>query len=291
MYHRKFSTNSAVALVCYVCVCIFALICLLPFLLVLSGSFSTESDILKNGFELFPRHATLAAYQFVLAGSRVYNAYKVTTFVTIVGTLYSLVLTAMFAYGISVKALRFRNVIAFFAYFTMLFSGGMVSFYILVTQVLHMGNTLLSLILPYGINTFNMLLMRNFFQSLPSSIMESAKIDGAGEMRVLFQIVLPLALPSVATIALFYSLQYWNDWWLGILFIDNNKLYPLQLLLRALLSVLDAAKMNPHENFLVTPTYSVRMATCLLTIGPILFVYPFIQRYFVKGLTVGGVKG
>lgn len=258
------------------------------------GSITKESSILVNGYQLFPKEFSLEAFKLLLTGSRIFKSYFITIQVTVLGTLISMLVTCMLAYAIAVKGIRYSRHIAFFVFFTMLFSGGMVPWYILVTRYLNLGNNIWGLILPYAVNAWYMFLMRNFFRSIPDAITEAARIDGANDIRILFQLFLPLSLPALATIGLFYSLQYWNDWWLTLMLIDKEELYPLQYILRALSSNLMnvATSLNPSMRTLeAPPAYSVRMATVIVTIGPIVFVYPMVQKYFIKGLTVGSVKG
>ena len=278
----------------YAFLSIFTILCLLPFWLMLAGSITKESSIIKYGYQFIPQEFSLDAFKLILTGSRIFKSYLITIEVTLMGTLISMIITCMLAYAISVKGVKYSNHIAFFVFFTMLFSGGMVPWYILVTQYLHLRNTIWGLVLPYAVNAWYLFLLRNFFKSIPDAITEAAKIDGANDIRVLFQIMLPLSLPALATIGLFYSLQYWNDWWLTLMLIDNERLYPLQYILRALSSNLMnvATSLNPNMHTLeAPPAYSVRMATVVITIGPIVFVYPLVQKYFIKGLTVGSVKG
>lgn len=264
----------------------------LPFMIILAVSFSTESSINKYGYQFWPKEFSLEAYRFIFKTGTVARAYSVSIIVTVIGTVIAVVITAMLGYAISRKHLKYRNTIALLFYFSMLFSGGLVPWYITITK-LGIKNTIWALILPMCFTPWNMLLIRNFFQTLPHELVESAKLDGAGEMRVFVQIVLPLSLPGIATISLFYMLGYWNDWWLALNFIDDTNLYPLQYLLRKVLSnVLFAASgMNTQISTGLIPAESVKMATCIVTIGPIIFVYPFIQKYFIKGITVGAIKG
>ena len=278
----------------YAFVAVFALFCLIPFWLVVTGSMTPEPLILRNGYKLFPAEISFGAYERLLTGKRVYDAYKITVFVTVVGTGISLLVTAMMAYALSIKGLHFTNKITFFVFFTMLFYGGLAPWYIIVTKVLHLQNNIWALILPYLVNPWYMFIMRNFFRAIPDSLQESAKIDGAHDLQILFKIIMPLSKPALATIGLFYAIQFWNDWWLSMLLIEKQILFPLQYLLRAMLSnVLNVAtSMNPEMHTIeIVPAYSMRMATTLITIGPIILLYPFLQKYFVKGLTIGAIKG
>jgi putative aldouronate transport system permease protein len=290
---RGASARLSAALI-YAVVGLFALLCLLPFWLMVMGSLTRESSILRDGYQLIPRQWSLAAYRMVFSSQRILRSYLVSVEVTALGTLVSMLLTSMLAYALAVPGLRYTRYLSVYVIFTMLFSGGMVPWYILVTRYLHLQNTLLALTLPYAVSPFWMFLMRNFFRGIPDSVMESARIDGAGDALVLFRIVLPLSLPSLATVGLFYGLMYWNDWYLALMFVEREGLFPLQFLLRSLVSNLlnVAASLNPRMAVAQeVPAYSVRMSTAIVTIGPVILAYPFVQKYFVKGLTVGAIKG
>lgn len=293
-------TNS-LKITSYIFVAILAVVSLIPFLLILSGSFTDEKEIVLNGIHLFPTKFSLAGYSYLFTNKvqqqRIVTGYEVSTFVTLVGTLFSVLATASIAYVLSVKSLRFRNHISFYIYFTMLFNGGMVPWYVLCVRYLHLKNTLLALILPMLINPFFVMIMRTFFKGVPDSLRESAVIDGAGELRILMQIIIPVAKPVIATISLFYMLNYWNDFYQALFFIDKKELVPLQYNLYKIISALNflqnasgATGGNQAQNVLL-PTEGVRLATTIMTIGPIVFVYPFMQRYFIKGITIGAVKG
>jgi len=279
----------------YVFIFLFAVFCLLPFILVIISSFTDEVVLMQDGFKLIPRKLSTEAYRFIFRTSKIFNAYKVTIFVTVAGTAMSLIFTTMLAYPLSAPNVKYRNRIAFYVYFTMLFQGGLVPSYILITRYLQLKNNIWVLIIPALISPWNMFLMRNFFKQLPESFVESAKIDGANDMLILRKIILPISLPSMATIGLFYALAYWNEWFRALLYIDDSKLFTLQYLIMSILRsasfASDIAQEGGLVDFSFLPTYSVRMATLVVAIGPIIFVYPFIQKYFVKGLTVGGVKG
>lgn len=295
--NNKLKTSSSTKLyfiIVYAIISLFAIICLVPFWLMVMGSFTKESSILINGYQMIPSQWSLAAYELIFSSQRILKSYIMTIEVTVFGTAVSMLLTCMLAYALSIKGLKYTKYISMFVFFTMLFSGGMVPWYILVTHYLHLQNSILALTLPYAVSPFWMFLMRNYFKSLPESIMESARIDGANDVLILFRIILPLSLPSMATIGLFYGLMYWNDWYLALMFIEKEGLFPLQFLLRSLVSNLMnvAQSLNPRMSVAQEiPAYSVRMSTAIITIGPIILFYPFVQKYFVKGLTVGSVKG
>lgn len=276
---------------------IYSVICLIPIILVVMISFTDEKALEQFGYSLFPKELSVSAYKFIFQDpSQIVRAYGITIFVTIAGTILSLIMTAMYAYPISRKDFKYKNFFSFYVYFTMLFSGGLVPWYILYSRYLHLKDTIWVLIIPYLINAFNLLVMRTYFSNnIPSSIIESAKIDGASEIRIFVQIVIPLAKPVFATIGLFSTLTYWNDWWLSLIFIVDDKKVNLQYLMNRILRTIQYISQNKSQmggSVMDTiPTESVRMAMCVIGMGPILFAYPFFQKYFIKGLTVGAVKG
>lgn len=264
---------------------------LFPFLIVLAVSFTDERSIAKNGFSLIPDKWSLSAYKIIFDGSMVFNAYKISIIVTVTGTILSVIITSMLGYSLSRKNLRYRNVLNMMVYIPMIFSGGLVPFYMVLLK-LHLKDNILGLILPILFNPFFMFLILNFFRGLPDAVIESAKIDGAGEFRIYRSIVMRLALPGIATITLFYALNYWNEWNLALLLINDTKLYPLQYLLRMILQrVTYVGQAGISANVSEIPAESTKMATVIVTIGPIMLVYPFVQKYFIKGITIGAVKG
>ncbi|WP_339315139.1 carbohydrate ABC transporter permease [Paenibacillus sp. FSL R10-2734] len=294
MSARKFSFSQfLIALI----IGLFSLACLFPFLMVISGSLSTEKDIMQYGYSIWPKTITFDSYRILLLGSnRIFEAYGVSTFVTVVGTVLSLFLTSMGAYVMARRSFKYRNILSIFVIITMLFSGGLVPWYIVIVRYLHLKDTIWALILPSLGNAFNMFLIRNFMLSIPEDLHESAKMDGAGEFRIYSRLIMPLALPVLATVGLFVALGYWNDWFLGLMFVDKQELQPLQLLLRTLISNVDFLKNSGNAAAMQRisaqiPSESIKMALTVITIGPIIFLYPFLQRYFVKGLMVGAVKG
>jgi len=192
------------------------------------------------------------------------------------------------------RKVRLRNTLSFLTYFTMLFGSGLVGFYIMMVNWLDLKDSIWALVLPYVLNPFNTFVMVSFFRNVPYELNEAATVDGSGEWRTFFRIILPISTPVLATTTLLYALQYWNDWWLALLFIDNENLHPLQIMIRQLISNINAASYIQGAGGSYTqaiPAYGVQLATVCLTIGPIVLLYPFLQRYFVKGLTVGSVKG
>lgn len=266
---------------------------LAPLLLVVSASFSSEHALAQYGYGLLPREFTTRAYQFVLGDpTQLIQAYGISIFVTVVGTFASMLVMALLAYALSRDTMPARRVFSFAVVFTMLFSGGLVPSYILMTQYLHLQNTLLALILPYIVVPWSILLLRTYFRGLPGELIEAAKIDGASELRIFFSIVLPLSGPALATIGMFTMLTYWNDWWLGLLYLNDSALSPVQLWLYRIISNVDAVSSNP--NLVHTgdvPAQSLRMAVAVLVIVPIVGAFLFLQKYFVRGITVGGVRG
>lgn len=275
---------------------LFTAACIVPFILILSGSFTDEALLSKGGLSLIPNDVSLTAYQFLFSDfSKIVSAYKVTLIVTVIGTIFSLMLNALLAYPLSQRKLPGRNGLAFYVYFTMLFNGGMVPWYIISVNTLGLHNNYAALIRPYLGNAWNMFILRNYFGSIPEEMHESATIDGAGEFRIFWTIYMPLAIPALATISLFTALLYWNDWWLGIMLIENENLQPLQLILRAIISniqfITAHASLSPQLANIKPPELGVRFAATIVTIGPIIIVYPLLQRFFVKGLLIGAVKG
>ncbi|MCR4618691.1 MAG: carbohydrate ABC transporter permease [Lachnospiraceae bacterium] len=273
---------------------VFCIFCIYPFTIILGSSFETEANFAKYGFSIIPRDFTTQAYKVVLGDPQIYRAYAVTIFTTVVGTLFSLLMTILMAYPLSLKKLKYRNVITFFTYFTMLFSGGLVPTYLLISRTLGLTNSIWVLILPVAFSAWNMLLLRNFFAGIPKELSESAYIDGAGDFTVLWQIILPISKPGLATIGLFYALSYWNQWFNAMLYIDDSKLFPLQYLLMRMLRNMDAMKEMARTVGISVgevPANSLRMATTVVVIGPIVLLYPYAQKYFTSGMTVGAIKG
>jgi len=274
--------------------------CIIPVILVVAVSLSSENSIALYGYKLIPNEISFKAYTFIFQmADEIVRAYGVTIFVTVFGTIISTMVIAMYAYPISRKDFRYRNFFSFIVFFTMIYNSGLVPWYICYKQVLHLGDNLFVYILPLVVNTWYVLIMRTFYKlTIPDAIIESSKIDGAGEFRTFIQIVLPLSLPGIATVALFQTLNYWNDWFIALLFIENQKLINLQYLLYRIMATIQflssnseaAARMDPKD-LANMPGESARMAMAVIVMGPIIFVYPFFQKYFIKGLTVGAVKG
>jgi putative aldouronate transport system permease protein len=268
------------------------LACLLPMILVISISLSDERLVARQGYSLWPVGFTTFAYEYILQEpGQILRAYGVTIAVTAIGTVLGLLLCSMLGYAISRSDYKFRGVLSFYVFFTLLFNGGMVPFYILVTRYLGLKNDILALILPYLVTAWYVLILRTSFAQLPGDLLDAARIDGAGEWRVFFQIVLPLSKPVLATIGLFFILRYWNDWFLALLFIDREQLYPLQYLLYVLMQNINFLSSNPQTTGVPIPAQSARMAMAVLAFGPALFSFLLLQKYFVRGITIGGLKG
>lgn len=274
-----------------VIVSLFALSCFLPFWLVVISSFASEHALVQTGYTLWPQEFSLAAYQTLLSGPTLAQSYIASLFITLVGTAIALITTSGLAYVIANRAVRLSRPLGLMAYIPMLFSGGLVPFYILVTQYLHLSDTWWAVILPLAVNPFYVFIMVSFFRQIPQDILESGRLDGASEFTIFVRLVLPISTPILATIGLFYALAYWNDWFMALLFISDNTKFPLQLLLQNLVANVDAAQAIQTTATAAVPTYQLRMALTVLTIGPIIFAYPFVQRFFVKGLTLGATKG
>jgi len=272
-----------------------ALACAVPLLLLLMVSVTNEQVIEKYGYSFIPKEFSLDAYRHIFSsGGIIVNSYLISIFITLVGTITALVITAMAAYALSNKKVVYRDQWALFFYFTMLFNGGLVPWY-LVNRTLHVFDNILALLIPSLLfSAFNMFLVRNYMKGLPDELRESAFMDGAGDFTIAFRIYIPLSVPVLAAVALFYGLGYWNDWWNAIMLVSNRKLYPLQYMLFALQSnaqMLADLQSRGITSGITLPKESLKMATVIVTIGPILLLYPFLQRYFIKGLIIGSVKG
>lgn len=280
----------------YVILGTFSMICLFPLALAIAGSLSTEKEIAINGFSLIPQGLTLDTYQYIFSSQleKIAGAYVMTILTTVIGTAISVTITTCFAYAVSVKDFRHGNKIAFFAYFTMLFSGGMLPWYLVCTKYYHLDNTLWGLILPYSMNVFYMYLIRNFIKALPYELTESAKMDGAGYFQIFYKVILPLSKAGIVTIALFYALTFWNDFYLPLMLVDDSKYFTMQYILYKMNANIQYLASNPNglgASHIVLPTQTIKMAITCIAIGPIAFIYPFIQKHFVKGVTVGALKG
>ncbi|HJA65033.1 MAG TPA: carbohydrate ABC transporter permease [Candidatus Mediterraneibacter cottocaccae] len=277
----------------YTLVSLVAVMCLVPFIMMISGSVSDETLIGKYGYSILSRGFSLEAYSTIFKNPmQILNAYKNTILITVVGTAVALLVNAMTAYVLSRKDFKYRNKFAFFFYFTTLFNGGMVSTYIFMIRYYNLKDSYIALILPFVINAFYLLVMRSFMADIPVSLIESAKLDGAGEFTIFIKVILPLAKTGLATIGLFIALDYWNDWYNTMLYISDSSKFTLQYLLYNMLSSAEAmASVTSSVGTGALPTQTMKLAMAIVAAGPVIFVYPFVQKYFVKGITVGAVKG
>lgn len=279
----------------YIVVTLFALVCLFPFLLMISSSFMNEKEIITEGYKLIPKEITTNAYRFLLENpTKIISAYKITIQNVILGTVIGLALMSMAGYVLCRSDFKYRNQVAFFIYFTTLFAGGLIPTYMWMVNGLHLKNSIWAMILPGIASPWSIFLMRNFMKAIPDSLAESARIDGADDFRVYWQIYLPLAKPAIATIGLFLALAYWNEWYNAMLYIEDSAKYPLQYFLQQMVNKANA-EMLVSQGITVDmaemPSESIKMATAVVATGPIILLYPFVQKYFVQGLTVGAVKG
>ena len=274
---------------------VLALASVAPFVLLISASFTSEKSIAFDGFRLIPKEFSLRAYEILFRAPIVIaRAYGVSISVTLAGTAAGLLVTSAAAYVLSRTYFKYRSQFSFFFYFTTLFSGGMLSIYIYFVRYLNLKNNYAALILPSMVQVFFLLIMRTFMAAIPESICESAKIDGASEFMIFFRLILPLSTASLATIGLFLALSYWNDWYHAMLFINKRPMYPLQYMLYNMMTAADAITDIAYAadmRVMDTPARSLRMAMTVVATGPIILVYPFVQKYFVKGITLGAVKG
>jgi putative aldouronate transport system permease protein len=279
----------------YSMVSIAVVLCLVPFVMLISGSFTSEEAIVKYGYGIIPKEFSLAAYKLLFKYPQdIIRAYGVSIFVTVVGTGLGLFITTMTSYVLSRKDFKYRNKLSFFFYFTTLFNGGILSMYIFMVRYLHLKNSYLSLILPLIINAFYLIVMRTFISSIPDSISESARIDGAGDFTIFIKLIMPLSKAGLATIGLFYALDYWNDWYHAMLYMTDYKKYPLQYMLYSMISTTEAlSRISQVTNVAMVevPSNSLKLTMTVVATGPIILVYPFVQKYFVKGITIGAVKG
>lgn len=297
--HRRLPANEAAfRSLGYVALFIFGMLCVVPFYLIVVSSFASENSLIKDGFRLIPTEWSLDAYKYVFTNpARIERAYFNTIFVTITGTFLSLLMSTLTGYVLSRRDFKWRNIFSFFFFFTTLFSGGLTPWYIMCTKVLHFKNTYGALILPMMFSVWNMIIAKNYMKGIPYEITESAKIDGANDLRIFFQIILPLSTPLLATLGLFSALAYWNDWYNSLLFISKDECKSLQYFLQEILNSIQAMKNLVNSGVDVSsmsqnlPQETLKMAMTIITTGPIILLYPFIQRYFVKGLTIGAVKG
>lgn len=277
----------------YILLAFVGIITVVPFLYVISMSFTSDAALGTVGVRMIPAEFSVAAYKYLFSNAKsLLQAYGVTIFVTVMGTFLGTILAIFFAYPLSKKNLPGRNAIMLYILFSMMFSGGIIPFY-LVVRGIGLGNSIWALILPSCWSSWNMILMRNFIQSIPDSLEESAKLDGANDIQILFRIIIPLSKAIIATISLYFAVGFWNSWYNALLFIDDSSKYPLMMFLKNIMqtknvgvSLIGASSVSD-----IPASEALRMATVVVCTLPILCIYPFIQKYFVKGVMVGSVKG
>lgn len=292
--------NKAPGVIINIFFCICSLMFIIPFVLIISASFTDEQALLDQGYKLIPSQFSLEAYRYVFRNpQQLIDSYKITIIFSFVSTVLAVVVMALLAYPLSRPNYKYKKPVTFFIFFTMLFSGGLVPTYIWITRYLHLGDTIGVYILPYLVNAFNVVVIRTFFQGLPIELTDAAKIDGASELQTFFKIILPLSKPVIATIALLTLLSRWNDWNTALLYIKSKELYSLQYLLQQILREVEFVKSMAESSPIAgididtshLPSETMRFAMCMVAAGPMLVVFPFFQKYFAKGLTVGAVKG
>lgn len=268
------------------------LVCIVPLWLIISASFTDEQALVERGFRLIPAKFSTEAYRFLLADpAQILRAYSVSVLVTFSGAMVSLFLMSMLAYALSRRDFSLRKVLALFVFFPILFNAGTLPFYILMVRQLGLKDNLLALVLPPLVLPFFVLLLRTFFSNIPRELIEAARLDGASEWLIYFRVVVPLSTPALATVGLFSLLFYWNDLYLSLLFINDKSLYNLQYLLYQIIANIQLLEEGFAGQGLKPPLQSVRMAMAVLAMGPVLFAFMFVQRYFIKGITLGGLKG
>ena len=279
----------------YAFITFYAVCCIIPFLIIVSSSFTSEAVIRAEGVQLIPKDITLEAYDMVTKNGGIWKSYILTIVMTVVGTGVGLSIISMTGYALQRKDFFFRNAISFYIYFTSLFSAGLAPYYLLMTQTCHLQDSYLAVLLPLMMSPWLIILMKNFVKAIPHEITESGKIDGAGDMRIFISLILPMLKPALATIGLFLALGYWNEWYQSSLFLGSKvAVKPLQYTLYEVVNKIDALKNSVAGQFVSIadiPQESVKMANAVLATGPIVLLYPFVQKYFISGITVGAVKG
>lgn len=279
----------------YVFIGLFALICVIPFYLIVIASFTSEASLIRDGYPIIPTDFDLQSYLLCLKNPvSILKAYGTTIGVTVVGTLLAVLMATMTGYVLSRKDFPWRNGFSFFFFFTTLFSGGLVPWYMMCVRYLHMKNTYFALILPLMFSVWNMIIAKTFMNGIPDAISESAKIDGANDITIFIKLILPLSKPLLATLGLFSALAYWNDWYNCMLFITEEDMFNLQYYLQRMLGSAEAMRIVAEKSGIALPSVpleGMKMAMTIIATGPIVLLYPFVQRYFVKGLTIGAVKG
>lgn len=289
------ASGKVLTVVSYVFITLFALVCLLPFVMVISASFSSEGAILEQGMGILPRDFSLESYKLIFqSGKYIFGSYGVTIAMTIGGTAVGLIVISMTGYALQRKDFPLRNVISFFIYFTTLFSAGLAPTYLWMVNGLHLKDSYLAIFLPLLMTPWLVFLMKNFIKAIPHELTESGKIDGANDMRIFVSIFLPNLKPSLATVGLFLALGYWNEWYYSMLYIQNKPYQPLQYYLYKIINQAQALRNSVAGSQVAIadlPSNTLKMATAVIATGPVIFFYPFVQKYFIAGMTVGAVKG
>ena len=279
----------------YLLITIYARACIIPCLLIIGTSFTSETVIHAEGVQLIPKEFSMEAYQMVTKNGNIWKSYILTIVMTGVGTFLGLSIISMTGYALQRKDFPFRNAISFYIYFTSLFSAGLAPYYLLMTQTYHLKDSYLAVLLPLMMSPWLIILMKNFVKAIPHEITESGKIDGAGDMKIFTALILPMLKPALATIGLFLALSYWNEWYQSSLFLSTKvAIKPLQYTLYEVVNKIDALKNSVAGQFVNVvdiPQEGVKMANAVLATGPIILLYPFVQKYFISGITVGAVKG
>ncbi len=279
----------------YVLITFYALACIFPFLIIIGTSFTNETVIRAEGVKLIPKEFTLKAYEMVVRGGMIWKSYGLTITLTVCGTAVGLMIIAMTGYALQRKDFPLRNAISFYIYFTSLFSAGLAPYYLLMTQTYKLNDSYLAVFFPLLMSPWLIILMKNFVKAIPHEITESGKIDGAGDMVIFTRLILPMLKPALATIGLFLALGYWNEWYQSSLFLSSRvAVKPLQFQLYKVVNETQALKNSIAGQYITltdVPTESLKMATAVMATGPIVFLYPFVQKYFIGGITVGAVKG
>ena len=279
----------------YILITLYALACIFPFLIIIGTSFTNETVIRAEGVKLIPKDFTLKAYEMVVRGGMIWKSYGLTITLTLCGTVVGLLIIAMTGYALQRKDFPLRNAISFYIYFTSLFSAGLAPYYLLMTQTYKLNDSYLAVFFPLLMSPWLIILMKNFVKAIPHEITESGKIDGAGDMVIFTRLILPMLKPALATIGLFLALGYWNEWYQSSLFLSSRvAVKPLQFQLYKVVNETQALKNSIAGQYISltdVPTESLKMATAVMATGPIVFLYPFVQKYFIGGITVGAVKG
>lgn len=273
----------------YTLLLLIAIVCLFPFLQIIGGSFATTQELIERNMVIIPEEFSLDAYRLLFSDDHIPRSLLITTLITILGTIINLAMTATAAYALSRKGMKGRQFLMFLIVFTLLFEGGLIPTYLVVKE-LHLLNTYWAVMLPNAISAFNLILMRNFFMQLPKELFDSARIDGCNELMIFYKIALPLSKASLATFTLFYAVNHWNNFFHPFLYLNDSDMWPIQVWLRDII-VLSSGSISSPGFAVTVPPQSLKMATIVIATLPILLIYPFVQRYFAKGVMLGSVKG